>query len=373
MPIHSTGVSMQKLIISLICCLLPAFALADTLAVREDAPDSYVVVKGDTLWDISAKFFKDPWRWPQIWGLNKETIKNPHWIYPGDTVVLDRLAGALRVEGREAAPPPTPEAGRAESGAAGAPPMAVAEQSGNVVKLSPSARGEKGELEAIPSIPLGDIRPFLQRPMVVSRDELKAAPTIIGTYEARVILGTGDTAYVEGLPDDKGTVWQVYRPGKALVDPATEKVLGHEVIYLGEARVQKFGKVSTVRIGNVVQEIRVGDRLVQVSEQFPTNFVPRAPDSEISATVISLNNGIFMAGQRAVVAINKGATDGVENGHVLALYRKNEHTYYDGKRYNLPNTRYGLLFIFRTYARVSYGLVMTSQLPVEVMDIAQTP
>ncbi len=378
-----TGVFMQKLIISLICCLLPAFAIADTLAIpnnaqaiRDDAPDSYVVAKGDTLWDISAKFFKDPWKWPQIWGLNKDTIKNPHWIYPGDVVVLDRTAGMLKVEGQAGPVPGAPEGAASQvAAAAGEQPSQPqqGEQPGNVVKLSPSAHPEKGELEAIPTIPLADIRPFLQRPLLINNGELGTAPTIVSTYESRVILGTDDVAYVEGMPENKGAVWQVYRKGKALIDPVTEKKLGTEVTYLGTARVEKFGKISTIRITNAVQEIRVGDQLIQVGEEFPSNFVPRAPEKAISASVISLNNGIYMAGQRAVVSINKGAKDGVENGHVLALYRKGARSSYGDKKYTLPNVRYGLLFIFRTYANVSYGIVMTSQLPVEVLDIAQTP
>src|SRR5271169_2397013 len=92
---NSAGVYMQKLIIALICCLLPALTFADTLSIRDNAPDHYVVVKGDTLWDISAKFFNDPWKWPQVWGLNKDSIKNPHWIYPGDVVLLDRASATL--------------------------------------------------------------------------------------------------------------------------------------------------------------------------------------------------------------------------------------------------------------------------------------
>ena len=213
---------MQKFIISLICCLLPAFALADVLAVRDNAPDRHVVVKGDTLWDISAKFFNDQWQWPQIWGLNKDTIKDPHWIYPGDVVVLDRATGTLHIgTGADAGSPVT---------------------SGAIVKLSPRVRSQESEHNAIPSIPAGDIEPFLSRPLVIEEDALSAAPTLVGTYERRVILGNNDIAYVKGLTEGNGAQWQIYRAGKTFLDPDSKEVLGHEAIYLGEANVEMINQ-----------------------------------------------------------------------------------------------------------------------------------
>lgn len=374
---------MQKLIISLICCLLPAIALAETPALRDDAPEQYVVVKGDTLWDISAKFFKDPWKWPEIWGLNQDAVRNPHWIYPGDIIVLDHLAGTLRVGGAvpaapaESAVPATTEAAAVptapEAEAQVAPGAVATILPGNVTKLTPKVRALAGTREAIPSIPLADIEPFLKRPLVIEEKELDTAPTIIGTFEGRVILGTDDIAYVRNLPDKRGTTWQLYRPGKELIDPETEEVLGHEAIYLGEARVEKFDKISTLRITNSVLEIHVGDRLVQAFGSVPSNFIPRAPATKISARVAATYNGVSMTGQHSVVAINKGARDGLENGHVLALYHKGGITQYEDKAYRLPDTRFGLLFVFRTFENVAYGLVMQSRLPVEVMDIAETP
>jgi hypothetical protein len=337
---------MHKLIISLICCLLPAFALADVPEIRDNAPDRHVVVKGDTLWGISATFFKDPWKWPQIWGMNKDTIKDPHWIYPGDVIVLDRTVGTLRVV-----------EGTSTSGTAS-------------IKLSPSVREESSEHGAIPSIPVADIAPFLSQPLIIEKNGLSGAPTITGTYEQRVILGNDDIAYVKGLTEGKGKHWQIYRPGKTLLDPDSKEVLGYEAIYLGDADVEKFGNISTIRIARSIQEINKGDRLVQTSGVYTSNYVPHAPEKQIAARVISIYGGVSQGGQNTVITLNKGLRDGVEDGHVLALYRKGETV---DKNLSLPDMRYGLLFVFHTFDKVAYALVMQTSLPVELLDRAQTP
>lgn len=339
---------MQKFIISLICCLLPALALAAAPEIRDNAPDRHVVVKGDTLWDISAKFFKDPWKWQEIWGMNKDTIKDPHWIYPGDVIVLDRANGTLRVGSL--------------TGAGGS--------SGTIVKLSPRVRTQSSEHDAIPSIPLGDIGPLLSQPLLLGKDGFVDAPTLVSTYEQRVILGKGDIAYVKGLPEDKGPQWQVYRPGKTLVDPDSKEVLGQEAIYLGDVNVEKRADVSTVRITRSVQEIRQGDRLYQASDASLGNYVPHAPAGQIAARVISIYGGVSQGGQNTVVTLNRGHRDGLENGHVLALHRKGATI---NKNLTLPDERYGLLLVFRVFNKVAYALVMQSNLPVELQDSARTP
>lgn len=340
---------MHKFIISLICCLLPTFAFAATPEIRANAPDRHIVVKGDTLWGISTLFFKDPWKWPQIWGLNKDMIKNPHWIYPGQVVVLDRRTGTLKIGGAAPQEPP------------------------NVVKLEPQIRVEPSSHAAIPSIPAADIEPFLSRPLVIGKDALAGAPRIVGTFEDRVILGAGDIAYVKDLPKNKGVNWQIYRPGKELIDPDTHEVLGYQATYLGKARVQQFGNVSTLKITKSVEEINKGDRLVQAIPAQANNYIPRAPASEISARVISIYGGVDQAGQNAIVTINKGRRDGIENGYVLALYHKGETIEDQGEPLKLPDVRYGLLFVFRVFDKVSYALVMQTRLPVELLDVAKTP
>ncbi|MEO6423480.1 MAG: LysM peptidoglycan-binding domain-containing protein, partial [Candidatus Nitrotoga sp.] len=258
---------MLKIIISLICCLLPTFAFADAVKIHDNAPDSHIVVKGDTLWDISAKFFKDPWQWPQIWGLNKVTIKNPHWIYPGDVVHLDRASGTLHV-GQLIKANATTEAGQSDS-----------------VKLSPRVHVQSSEHNAIPSISANAIEPFLSRPLIIEKDGLSNAPVIVGSYEKRVLLASGDIAYAKGLANNQGLLWQIYRPGKTLVDPDTKEVLGYEAVYLGDAAVEKSDDISTLRIVKALNDINKGDRLIQASTELAGSFVPRAPDGQIAARV----------------------------------------------------------------------------------------
>ena len=344
---------MQKFIISLICCLLPAFAIAATPEIRDNAPDRHIVVKGDTLWGISSMFFKDPWKWPQIWGMNKNSIKNPHWIYPGQVIFLDRRTGTLRV--------------------AGVSPSTAVEVPSNVVKLSPRIIQEPSSHEAIPSIPSDAIKPFLSRPLVVGKNQLAGSPRIVSGFDERVILATNDVAYVKNMPKDKGLNWQIYRPGKKLIDPDTHELLGYEAMYLGDARVQQFGNVSTIKITNAIDEISKGDRLVQAVARPADNYIPRAPASAIAARVISIYGGVSQAGQNAIVTLDKGRRDGIENGYVLALYRKGDVIEDEGKPLALPDVRYGLLFVFRTFDKVSYALVVQTRLPVSLLDVAKTP
>lgn len=410
----------MRKIISLICILLPALACADQLQIRQDgspaakqgvrqesqpeirpeirtdAPDRYTVVKGDTLWDISGKFFKDPWKWPHIWGLNKGTIKDPHWIYPGDVVNLDRASATLRIGEAETAIPEVASV----TGVTNAPVVAAgmearpeADEPGNmrratgergdtrrVIRLSPRVHEEASGHDAIPSIPASIIGPFLSLPLVVEEDELAGAPTLIGAREGRVILGSGDTGFVRDLPSDKGDKWQIYRPGKKFVDPETGEVLGIEAVYLASAEVKAYADVSTISVTRAVQETYQGDRLIPASGDAPGAYFPRAPETSISARVISVYGGVSQAGQNVAIVLNKGARDGLEVGHVLALYHKgevvkvkSESMFSWDKSYTLPDERYGLMFVFRVFNKVSYALVMQTKLPVQLLDRAQTP
>lgn len=361
----------MRKIISLICLLLPIAVFADELQLQENAPDHYLVVKGDTLWDISAKFFKDPWKWPQIWGYNKDTIKDPHWIYPGNVVYLDPKTHTLKVG--ESAPAP-----EGESAVTEVPSVTEGNisSSSDVTKLKPRARVVKGTSEAIAMISLKDIGPFLARPLVIEDAELDSAPELVGTYEQRELLSTGDVAYANNMPMDKGESWQIYRPGQTFKDPDTGEVLGHEVAYLGDATVEKFDNLTTLKITNAVQEIHKGDLFAQAATGFAANYLPHAPDKDISAKIISIYGGVAQAGQNAVVTLNKGRRDGLENGNVLALYQKGEvirNASLFHRNTVLPDVRYGLLFVFRVFDKVSYALVMQTRLPVQVLDRASTP
>ena len=264
----------MRQIISLICFLLPVLVfVAEPMAlaaepenrsdirmdIRSDAPDRHIVVKGDTLWDISSKFFKDPWKWPTIWGFNKDLIKDPHWIYPGDAIFLDRNNGILRIAQADA----SAEKSMDNTGSAKVVGAASDAHTVNGVdRLSPKVRDFPSTHDAIQSIPGNAIAPFLNRPLVIEEGALQDAPALIGAREGRVILGNDDTAFAKGLPRDKGEKWQIYRPGKTFVDPYTNEVLGIEAVYLGNAEVTRFADVSTVAITHSIQEIYAGDRLV---------------------------------------------------------------------------------------------------------------
>jgi hypothetical protein len=328
-----------------------AQAPKDPLALKADAPERYVVVPGDTLWSIAQRFTDSPWRWQELWNLNKDDIKNPHRIYPGNVIVLDRARGQLAV-------------------------------SSDTVKLSPRVRAESTARAAIPSIPPAAIEPFLVRPLVVEADGLDRAPTIVATEESRVVLEAGNRAFVRGIGDAKDTTWFVYRRGPALTDPDTKTILGYEAIYLGTARVTRAGDPAVVQLVSVTQEVAIGDKLVPAGKPEVPSYAPRAPSNPVQGRVISLYGGgtkLGEAGGGTVVSINRGKAQGIEAGHVVALSRPGALV---AERYNpnpgnaplaLPNERYGLAFVFRVFDNVSYALVMNISKPVNTLDIVQNP
>ena len=325
--------------------------------LQDNAPDRYVVVPGDTLWSIAAKFLKDPWRWPEMWKLNQEDIKNPHLIYPGDVIVLDRSGQQpeLRID------------------------------MGDTVKLSPRIRIEDTGKRAVPSIPPRVIEPFLSRPLVIEPDGLDNAPRIIAAQADRVYLGPGDVAYVSGIKDAKvDSLWQIYRPGKALVDPESHQTLGYEAVFLGDSKVTTEGDPATVQIFAAQQEIGKGDRLVATGPITLVSYAPHAPGKLIQGRIIATRGGLRETGPQNVVTLNKGRSDGLEPGHVLTLLRLGrtvQETTSSRKWFGadkveatkLPDERYGLVFVFRTFERVSYALVMSASRPVLIDDVVTTP
>lgn len=321
--------------------------------LQEGAPERYTVQPGDTLWGIAARFLKEPWRWQELWRLNQDQIKNPHRIYPGNVIVLDKSLGPAQMTLL-----PT-------------------------VKLSPMVRTEPAESDAIPSIPPGKIEPFLTRPLVIEADGLDKAPRIVSTQENRVHLGPGGVAYVSGIGESKNPSWQIYRPGRALIDPDSKRTLGYEAIYLGTGRLVRTGNPATVEIVTSTREISAGDRLIAASAPTVNQYIPRPPLTDIRGRVVVLYDAITTAegGKDSVIAINRGTRDGVEAGHVLALLRAGrsvpdpESTLSRDRApaIQLPDERYGVVFIFRVFDSVSYALVMESSRPVSSGDIVRTP
>lgn len=320
--------------------------------IKPDAPDRYVVVPGDTLWDIAERFTNSPWRWPELWGLNRDEIRNPHLIYPGQVIVLDRATGRLSLA----------------SGPA---------------RLEPHPRVLGSTDQAVPSIPASIIEPFLTQPLVIEPDGLDKAPTIVATQEDRVILEAGNRAYVRGIGGSKEETWSLYRPGKALVDPDTDRTLGYEAIYLGTARRIRAGEPSTVELLKVTQEVGRGDKLVASAPPHEVDYVPHAPNVFIRGRVMTIYGGVGKVGEsgpNSIVTINRGRADGIEVGHVLALYRHGATVTEPAKvrgeaatKIELPDERYGLVFVFRVFDRVSYALVMRITRPVHPLDVVQNP
>ncbi len=344
------------------------------LTIKPDAPDRYVVVPGDTLWGISQRYTDSPWRWPDLWNMNKDQIRNPHLIYPGYVIVLDRERAQLTI-----AAPGVPGVERAP----GVPPTAAPTAPPGTVKLGPRVRAESLARQEIPSIPPSVIEPFLTRPLVIEPDGLEKGPTIVGTQADRVILATGNSAYVRGIGTAKDETWYVYRKGNALVDPDTKQTLAYEAIYLGTAQLTRPGEPATVVLTSTVQEVGAGDKLIAAGRPQPVSYAPRAPSTQVRGRVIGIYGGLDKvgeAGPQSVISINRGKADGLEVGHVLALYnlggtaRDTSKAKDDPKaRIRLPDERAGLAFVFRVFDRVSYALVMHITKPVSTLDVVQTP
>ena len=344
------------------------------LAIKPDAPERYVVQPGDTLWGISERYTDSPWRWPELWNMNKEQIRNPHLIYPGYVIILDRERARLTI-----APPGAPEPGVPPTAA----PTAPTAPPPGTVKIGPRIRAESLARAEIPSIPPSVIEPFLSRPLVIEPDGLEKAPTIVATQADRVMLATGNSAYVRGIGAAKDETWYVYRKGNALVDPDTNQTLAYEAIYLGTAQLTRPGEPATVVLTSAVQEVGAGDKLVAAGRPQPVNYAPRAPSGQIRGRVIAIYGGVAKvgeAGPQSIISINRGKAHGLEVGHVLALYNLGGTVRDTTKprdapdaRIKLPDERAGLAFVFRVFDRVSYALVMHVTRPVSPLDVVQTP
>lgn len=346
-------------LLSLSCLCLPAHA--DEIKLQKNYPERYVVKKGDTLWGISGTFLKDPWQWPKVWKMNRAEIKNPHLIYPGDVVVLDTSSGS--------------------------PEFKLLRQT---ITLEPGVIKEPLEKEAIYTITPNVIGPFLSQPLLIEQDELDSAPRIVSAQDNRLILSPGTRVYINNLNNDDKKFWNIYRPGSVLKDPDTNEVLGTEAIYLGDARITKFGQPASGDIVKAKEEIFTKDRLVIASEGFKESFVPHAPDNMVNGRIIKIYGGVAEAGPETVVSINLGKLNGIEDGHVLAIsrhgriikdpeYKKDKTKPVDTQsnikpdEIKLPDERVGLMMVFRTFDRVSYGLIMQTSDAIYTLDSVHTP
>ena len=346
-------------------------------ALAANAPESYSVKSGDTLWGIATLFLKSAWRWPELWGMNLADIKSPHLIYPGQKLHLEKKDGQaiLRLATGSAA------------GTANAQADAAAAELPPTVRWSPRTRYETLGSGAVPALKFHLIEPYLAEPVIVDESVMRSAPRIVATQEGRVLLTRGDRAYARGpaeaaLTDDlnqKQQVYRIFREATPLKDPITGELLGMEAQYLGKALLarsetseqsqDKDGKSrtdtipATIDITAAKEEIRVGDRLLPEPARLLLNYVPHAPQATTDARIVSVyGNAVVNAAQNQVVAINRGARDGIENGHVLAILKDGarliDKTDEARTELKLPDERNGLLMVFKTFDRLSYGLIL---------------
>ena len=341
---------MVRIISALILAVTAVCAsAAEPLKLVDNPPDRHIVVKGDTLWGISGKFLKQPWRWPEIWQMNKEQIKNPHWIYPGDIILLDMSNGSPRLKMAKRVGPD---------------------------KAQPTVYSTPVQ-QVIPSIPASAIEPFISQPLIVENDEQNSPIMIVATEEDRMMVGSSDPFYANGIPDASVEKWNIFRKGKALKDPDTGEIIAYEAFFLGNARLVKPGEPATLRVTLAKEEIGRGDRLLPAPPPSIISYVPHRPDQEVAAKVMSIYGGVNEGGPSSVVALNRGKNDGLEVGHVVALFRNRISTSVDsdGRRTltPVPEERYGLAFVFRVFDRVAYALVVDSSKSVIVGDSARNP
>lgn len=352
-------------------------------ALAPNAPERHTVRRGDTLWDISALFLRQPWRWPELWGMNLEQIRNPHLIFPGQVLVLTRVGDRafLALE------------------AGGAPPT---------VRLSPRIRSENLAEAALPAIPAHVIAPFLTDSLVLNEDTHARAPRIVAAQEGRTLFSRGDRVYARGqsgpldapegrplLSAEQHQAQRIYRNAVPLLDPSTGEKLGYEAKLIGSALLvgsetlrphtradgttEQRVEPASVDISAATEEIRVGDRLLAtpVPPQ-PASYVPRAPQMQLTGRIVRTHgHAQRMAGQYQVVVLNRGSRDGLEAGHVLALHRSaalvTDRTDSARATLQLPTERNGLMMVFRTFDRVSYALVLNVADAVRNGDHFATP
>jgi hypothetical protein len=331
----------------------------DRSAVNPDAPTRYTVKRGDTLWDISSMFLRDPWLWPEIWQVNPQ-VENPHLIYPGDVLALTY-------------------------GADGRPQIALARGGG--ARLDPRLRSS--ELDgAIATIPYSAIAAFLERPTVLTKEQIREAPRVLAFRDKHMIGGAGIEAYIRGL--DGGSVNQRYNVvhvGEEIRDPDDGDVLGYMGIYTATAVLLATGEPAKAALTDSARETLEGDRLLGTDAEVPLSFVPRAPDTDVRGQIVSVIDAVQLIGQYKIVAINRGAKHGLEPGHVLAIEeageivrdrtRQNDGTVKASRQFTskvqLPNERSGTMLVFRVFDRMSYALIVGASNPIRIADVVRKP
>ena len=334
-------------------------AHVSALTLLPDAPEQYVVVKGDTLWDISERFTSNPWQWPEIWYINNQ-IENPHLIFPGDVIGLIQVDGQTRV-------------GIVQRGVA----SRTIKLSPGLVKLQPVARVEPIE-SAIPAIPVGAIQGFLRDHRVVAPGDLQGVPRILAGDDNHIVMGAGSRVYARGeFTDSKSAAYGIFRRGQVYHDPETDEVLGLEAIDVGLARVEDLsGEIATMHLERTNQQVVIGDLLLPTEDRdLVTRFFPKSPKRKLQGRILAVSGGVSQVGQFDVVVINRGERDYLEPGDVLVI-KKAGTIVYDrtaGEKVRLPDERAGSMMVFRTFGKLSYALVMRTTRALKVGDRFESP
>lgn len=336
------------------CCLIGLAFQASAVELKPGHPDMYPVKQGDTLWDIANAFLKDPWLWPELWQVNPQ-IENPHLIYPGDLLKLVYIDGQ--------------------------PKLVVAQRTlkykaGDTVKLTPKVRVEPLD-SVIPAIPLDHIQSFLVDNRVLSEEELDKAPYVLAGDEEHIVMGLDDFMYGRGDWSQPHQAYGIYRKGPAYIDPKTKEVLGFAALDLGMARFENAeGDVGRFKVQKSKEDIRPGDRLLPTEERkVDSVFYPKSPAGKVNGQIIHVFSGVRNVSQYDVVVLNLGDRDGISVGDVLAVYGKGE-TVRDRitkELVKLPDAKRGILMVFRTFEKVSYGLVLRAESPLKVLDVVKNP
>ncbi len=339
---------------------------AETVVYEPEHPQTYIVQEGDTLWDISSVFLRDPWYWPEIWFKNPQ-VENPHLIYPGDTLAIVYVGGEARVQVLT----------RGEDGTV--QPQTQTADGLKIVKVNPRVRSQSIDA-TIPSIPIESLRHLLERPIIVDEDTLNNSAYVLSSLDNHLINSINDKLYVRKLNTSSGTGrYHIYRPNRALFDPITNELLGYEALYVGESKLLLRGDPASVRVTNSEREILRDDRVMPMDNtNFERDFYPRPPNSDVSGEIVALLDAISKSGAFQTIAINLGNRDGVESGNILRIRRNGsvitDKTEVDPNfRVRLPDEKIGMAMVIRSFEKMSYALIMEADMPISLKDYVESP
>jgi LysM repeat protein len=325
-----------------------------------NAPDSYVVKRGDTLWGISKVFLRDPWYWPEIWQVNPQ-VHNPHLIYPGDTLRLVYIEGKPQILLQRA-------------------------ERGDAARVEPRVRSQPLEA-SITTIPYATVAAFMSKPIVLDKDQIKGAPYVLDARDYHVLVADGETFYARGFNDtvELGAHYVVVRVGDALIDPDDHRVLGYNGTFTGAGHVTRLGDPTTLLMTESMRETRSGDKLIPGGVDVPLDFIPSPPRNATNGRIIAVSDGVSIIGQYQVVVINRGSHDGLAPGNVLAVFDTGPMVAdtdkkgffnvdrFAAKKVQLPSEHTGTFMVFKTFENISYGLIMEATDIIRVGDKVQNP